>query len=1168
MTKRLLIPLLFVLLCSKFRAQIDTSFWFVAPDISALMGESPIILHIQTYSQPSVVFLRQPALSATAAVNTSLFVNAASTLTFNLTPYLLSTESAPVNTISAKGFYISSKEAISIYYTIGNQSTTNREMISLKGQRALGTDFYLSMPAASGILTHTLSDGGVGFDVVATEPGITVFLCTPRANCVGHPKNITFARLLLQGETFSVMDNNSVNPSELAGTIISSNKLIGVTVKGSVRASANGCPSYFTDQITPSDMIGSNYVVLRGDGSTDVAYILAPQNATSFTLSTSTGTLSWLVNSSETFSVNISDPITYIVTDKPVYLFHLSGYGCKLSGAQLAPVFCAGSYSTAFIRLSSDSLNLNVCTRSGFQNSFTLTSNGNTVNVAANAFSVVPGSAGALVAARLFFPASSITVGSYNELRNSKDLFGLALHNGGSQGGSAYAQVSNFITNTYVNAHTAPTATTCANNPFALNGIIGGGPITGLWSLVDGYGTFLNGSTQYSSNVYVPSLLDTTNNNLSIPVGNRYVKIILSSTGNCQNLSDTLKLKVLQPPIVTAGSSSVICGNFPTINFNGNVYGATNQGFWSSLPPASGSFIAGATSFTPTYQLSQNDTTQTQLQFVLTSTNNGGCNPGTASVTVFINKPPIVIAGTLSPLTICSNNSTLALNGVVSGTASTTGIWHTTGSGLFSPGNLFLAGNYLPSANDLSSGSVWLTLESTNNGICFPTRDSIQVLFIDPSYVNAGSDLNACTNNPRAELAGVITGTLTNTVLWLGGSGQFSPTNTALTCTYTGSPAEVAAGFVTLTLSTTNNGVCFGTEDLLQINFQQKPTANFSVNAVCLGQLSEFSDQSVNSSTLGTLNLWAWDFGDNSPMSYTTQPLHAYTTVGSYSTTLIVRNNFDCYDTVQKVAVVNALPTPAFFTSRDCSGSAQLIHFTDNSSTSLPDVIPGSGYYWDFGGFGFSVAKDTSVIFPSEGIYNISHRVSTDKGCTAVISKTLEITPRPVARFIYLSNAQVGLGATVQFRDTSSYAVTWIWSFGNGDSSRVQHPSYYYKENGKYPVKLTVTDRFACPSSYSLEVKIATIVTEIVKLVPNVITPNGDGKNDVWRLDFIDVFFPKAEIEIFNRWGEKMFRSVGYSNAWDGTYKGEPLPVGAYFYMINLNDGETPVIKGSITLVK
>ena len=64
------------------------------------------------------------------------------------------------------------------------------------------------------------------------------------------------------------------------------------------------------------------------------------------------------------------------------------------------------------------------------------------------------------------------------------------------------------------------------------------------------------------------------------------------------------------------------------------------------------------------------------------------------------------------------------------------------------------------------------------------------------------------------------------------------------------------------------------------------------------------------------------------------------------------------------------------------------------------------------------------------------------------------------------------------------------------------------------------------------------------------------------------MFFPKAEIEIYNRWGTRLFYSVGYSNAWDGSYKGEPLPVGVYFYIINLNDGESSPIKGTITLMK
>jgi gliding motility-associated-like protein len=167
-----------------------------------------------------------------------------------------------------------------------------------------------------------------------------------------------------------------------------------------------------------------------------------------------------------------------------------------------------------------------------------------------------------------------------------------------------------------------------------------------------------------------------------------------------------------------------------------------------------------------------------------------------------------------------------------------------------------------------------------------------------------------------------------------------------------------------------------------------------------------------------------------------------------------------------------------------------------------------------------------------------------------------------------LNNATPGIGANISFRDTSSNASSWSWSFGNGEVSSIKNPIIDYKENGTYTVQLKVADQYNCSSTFSMEIRVSNIVTEIVKLIPNIISPNNDGKNDLWRLDFIDVYFPQADIRIYNRWGELLFTSIGYNNAWDGSYKGQPLPVGVYYYTINLNDGESELIKGSITLIK
>jgi len=1168
MTKYLLILLFVFSFSFKSRAQADTSFWFVAPDISGTMGDFPVILHFQTYVQPSIISITQPAMTTTPAINLTISVAANSVYTLDITSYISVVESAPVNSVTPYGIYISSKENVSVYYTIGDQSHYNKEMISLKGHRAFGKDFYAPIPASSSILTHTVPDGGVGFDVVATQTGVTTVLITPKAACIGHPKNVTFVKVLNRGETFSVRDNNVVNPSQLAGSIISADRDIAVTIKGSVRTLST-CPSYFADQITPSDGLGKDYVVLKGDGTTDVAYILAPLNATSFTISTSLGDVPWLINATESYSVNISNPITYIKSDKPIYVFHVSGYGCKLSGAQLAPVYCAGSYSTAFIRLSSDSMNLNICTRAGFQSSFTLTSNGTNVPIVSTSFSSVPGSNSSLVAARIYVPTSSVSVGSYNELKNSADIFGLSVINGGYTVGSAYAQASDFGIDAFAYAHTAPTATICGNTQFTLNGVVGGGPITGAWSLLQGYGTLSAGNTSLTNNVYTPSLLDTTNNASTIPVNDRYVKIILNSTGICPNTSDTLRLHVNQPPIVSAGSGSIICGNNPTVQLVGNVYGATNQGVWNVQAPGSGTFISGLNTFTPTYQLSSADTTLNQLLFALTSTNNAGCNPVSDVVTIVINKAPVVTASTLNPIIKCSNNATISLNGIVSGTTTSTGIWQTNGTGVFFPNNVALSTNYIPSLNDLAMTNLWLRLESTNNGMCSVVKDSVNILFTEPSYANAGGDANSCVNDPRASLAGSITGTVTNSGSWSGGLGTFSPSGSALTATYTGTPSEVLTGYVTLTLTTSNNGICNGTSDVVRVNFQSQPFANFSVTSVCQGQITDFKDQSINLTSVGVLKSWSWNFGDNSAPSIALNPSHTYSTVGTFSAQLIVKNSFNCVDTIIKPVVIYELPYVEFTVDRACSGSAQLIKFKDNSTINPPYSINPAGYYWDFGGFGFSILKDDSVVFPSEGRYSITHIVASDKGCQAVLSKSVDITPRPIAKFVHINNSIPGLGANVSFRDTSLYAESWTWDFGNGETSNLQDPSTFYKENGLYVVSLTVTDQFGCPNTFSSEVRVSTVVSDIVKLIPNVVTPNDDGKNDYWRLDFIDVFFPNAEIEIFSRWGVKIFRSVGYSNAWDGSYKGDPLPVGAYFFTINLHDkDETPVIKGTVTLIK
>ena len=87
-------------------------------------------------------------------------------------------------------------------------------------------------------------------------------------------------------------------------------------------------------------------------------------------------------------------------------------------------------------------------------------------------------------------------------------------------------------------------------------------------------------------------------------------------------------------------------------------------------------------------------------------------------------------------------------------------------------------------------------------------------------------------------------------------------------------------------------------------------------------------------------------------------------------------------------------------------------------------------------------------------------------------------------------------------------------------------------------------------------------------VIPTVITPgNLDGKNDVFTIDFLNVIHPECHVVIFNRWGSIVFESTGYESPWNGTYKGNALPMGTYFYRIELNDGSGEVLTGDISII-
>jgi gliding motility-associated-like protein len=112
-----------------------------------------------------------------------------------------------------------------------------------------------------------------------------------------------------------------------------------------------------------------------------------------------------------------------------------------------------------------------------------------------------------------------------------------------------------------------------------------------------------------------------------------------------------------------------------------------------------------------------------------------------------------------------------------------------------------------------------------------------------------------------------------------------------------------------------------------------------------------------------------------------------------------------------------------------------------------------------------------------------------------------------------------------------------------------------------------VSDLQGCPQKDS--VKVTVLENDV--WVPTVFSPNGDGKNDIFKILTGRTRFVKIqEFKIYNRWGTEIYNGKDVSQGWDGTYKGQPQDTGTYFYQIRVAypTGRVGYLKGDFTLIR
>lgn len=443
-TKLLLFVAVLWVFQNRLDAQVDTIFWFAAPEVSIHNSnfDRPIVFRISALDDDSEITIDQPANAGFLPINAT--IQAGQTTTIDLTPWIDQIENKPANTILNYGLRIRATTPVTSYYeVVSSFCNCNPEIFALKGKNALGSTFFI--PGQ-----HFLNNSGAytpvpysSFDIIASEDNTTVTITTTQ-NIVGHNASTPFTIILNKGQTYSATATSQLATQHLHGSYVVSDKPIAITIKDDLLAGSpfGGCADLAGDQNIPLNIVGKEYIAVRGflNAPFDQIFILATENNT---IVSANGVSIATLNQGESFNYAMGNTESvYITATKPVYVTQLSGFGCEVGMSILPPIICTGSKRVSFSRSTAESLFLILLVPDGAEGNFTL--NGNIGIINASDFQFVPGTNNEWRFAKLTIPVGVVPAGGTGVVFNSSDFFHLGIIHGSAGGGCRYGYFSDF----------------------------------------------------------------------------------------------------------------------------------------------------------------------------------------------------------------------------------------------------------------------------------------------------------------------------------------------------------------------------------------------------------------------------------------------------------------------------------------------------------------------------------------------------------------------------------------------------------------------------------------------------------------------------------------------------------------------------------------------------
>ena len=377
------------------------------------------------------------------------------------------------------------------------------------------------------------------------------------------------------------------------------------------------------------------------------------------------------------------------------------------------------------------------------------------------------------------------------------------------------------------------------------------------------------------------------------------------------------------------------------------------------------------------------------------------------------------------------------------------------------------------------------------------------------------------------------------------GTYQYLWSNNATTPDIT----DLTAGWYTLLVTDMNGCTAYDSVEILlppPLKMSLRVSDYHGMNISCYGERDGSIEVTILSGTP------AYQYAWNGPDGFVSTDSSIYhLPAGTYR--LHVTDAKHCIGDTTLELVQPAPITVEVTTSQSHSGGYNLNCFGDSDGFILLNVkggTPGYIYLWDNG------TEESSLENIPAGEYHVE--IKDVNGCesdtTVRLIQPAQLTVEMIVKNTYCPDMNDGAVQAVVAGGVGPY--DYFWTTGDvseGISEIVP---------GEYGV--TVTDANMCQISDTVTVK--SDRPQCLE-IPSAFSPNGDGVNDRWEIGKVELY-PDVVVEIYNRWGELLYRSSrGYTDPWDGTRRGKPLPMDSYYYVIDLHNGTKP-ITGNVTIVR